>query len=66
MNCKAGRHRRSAGVYEGEPDEGDVNAEATVDGRAVDAEEDAVGDGGPGRVLGVAVEAHLQIRHTHI
>lgn len=53
-------------MYEGEPDEGDVNAEATVDGRAVDAEEDAVGDGGPGRVLGVAVEAHLQIRHTHI
>jgi len=30
-----------------------------VDGRAVEAEEDAVGDGGPGGVLGVAVEAHL-------
>ena len=35
-------------------------AEAAVDGGAVDAEEDAVGDGGPGRVLGVAVEAHLR------
>jgi len=30
-----------------------------VDGGAVEAEEDAVGDGGPGGVLGVAVEAHL-------
>jgi len=30
-----------------------------VGGGAVEAEEDAVGDGGPGGVLGVAVEAHL-------
>jgi hypothetical protein len=30
-----------------------------VDGGAVEAEEDAVGDGGPGGVLSVAVEAHL-------
>lgn len=41
------------------PDEGDVDAEAAVDGGAVEAEEDAVGDGGPGGVLGAAVEAHL-------
>lgn len=34
-------------------------AEAAVEGGAVEAEEDAVGDGGPGGVLGVAVEAHL-------
>lgn len=33
-----------------------------MDGGAVDAEEDAVGDGGPGGVLGVAVEAHLVLR----
>jgi hypothetical protein len=32
--------------------------------RAVDAEEDAVGDGRPGRVLGVAIEAHLHARTT--
>lgn len=30
-----------------------------MDGGAVEAEKDAVGDGGPGGVLGVAVEAHL-------
>lgn len=30
-----------------------------MEGGAVEAEEDAVGDGGPGGVLGVAVEAHL-------
>jgi len=36
-----------------------VHAEAAVEGGAVEAEEDAVGDGGPGGVLGVAVEAHL-------
>jgi hypothetical protein len=42
------------------PDEGDVDPEAAVDGGAVEAEEDAVGDGGPGGVLGVAVEAHLR------
>ena len=41
------------------PDEGDVDPEAAVDGGAVEAEEDAVGDGSPGGVLGVAVEAHL-------
>lgn len=34
-------------------------SEAAVEGGAVEAEEDAVGDGGPGGVLGVAVEAHL-------
>ena len=36
-----------------------MDAEAAVDGGAVDAEEDAIGDGGPGGVLGAAVEAHL-------
>lgn len=36
-----------------------MDAEAAVDGGAVEAEEDAVGDGGPGGVLGAAVEAHL-------
>lgn len=36
-----------------------MDAEAAVEGGAVEAEEDAVGDGGPGGVLGVAVEAHL-------
>jgi len=36
-----------------------VDPEAPVDGGAVEAEEDAVGDGGPGGVLSVAVEAHL-------
>ena len=41
-----------------------MDAEAAVDGGAVDAEEDAVGNGDPGGVLGVAVEAHLQA-HTH-
>lgn len=38
-----------------------MDAEAAVDGGAVDAEEDAVGDGGPGGVLRVAVEAHLVV-----
>lgn len=51
---------RRRGGREIRPDERDVDAEAAVDGGAVDAEEDAVGDGGPGWVLGVAVEAHLQ------
>ena len=36
-----------------------MDSEAAVDGGAVEAEEDAVGDKGPGWVLGVAVEAHL-------
>lgn len=39
-----------------------MDSEAAVDGGAVEAEEDAVGDGGPGWVLGVAVEAHLVLR----
>lgn len=43
------------------PDEGDVHAEAAVDGGAVEAEEDAVGDGCPGGILGAAVEAHLHM-----
>lgn len=46
------------------PDEGDMDAEAAVHRRAVDAEEDAVGDGRPRRVLGVAIEAHLHARTT--
>jgi hypothetical protein len=50
--------RREAGEAR-RPDEGDVDAEAAVRRRAVDAEEDAVGDGRPRRVLGVAIEAHL-------
>ena len=36
-----------------------MDSEATVDGGAVEVEEDVVGDKGPGWVLGVAVEAHL-------
>lgn len=39
-----------------------MDAEAAVHRRAVDAEEDAVGDGRPGWVLGVAIEAHLVVR----
>jgi hypothetical protein len=54
--CASGGCRSSGTV----PDEGDVDPEAAVGGGAVEAEEDAVGDGGPGGVLGVAVEAHLQ------
>jgi hypothetical protein len=38
-----------------------VHAKAPVDGGAVEAEEDAVGNGCPGGVLGAAVEAHLHI-----
>jgi hypothetical protein len=41
-----------------------VDAEAAVHRRAVDAEEDAVGDRRPGWVLGVAIEAHLHARAT--
>ena len=41
-----------------------MDAEAAVHRRAVDAEEDAVGDGRPGWVLGVAIEAHLHARTT--
>lgn len=43
------------------PNEGDVDAEVSVVGRAVEAEIDAEGDRGPGRVLLVAVEAYLAI-----
>lgn len=50
--------RREAGEAR-RPDEGDVDAEAAVHRRAVDAEEDTVGDGRPRRVLGVTIEAHL-------
>lgn len=39
--------------------EGDVDAEVAVVGRAVQAEVDAKGDRGPGRVLLVAVKAYL-------
>lgn len=41
-----------------------MDAEAAVHRRAVDAEEDAVGDRRPGWVLGVAIEAHLHARAT--
>ena len=41
------------------PDEGEVDAEAPVDAAAVDADEDAVGDRGPGGVARAAVEAGL-------
>jgi len=41
------------------PDERDVHAEAPVHGRAVRAQVDAVRDGRPRRVLGVAVKACL-------
>lgn len=33
-----------------------------MDSGAINAEEDPVGDGSPGRVLGVAIEAHLRRR----
>ena len=46
------------------PNESDVDVEAAMKGGAVKAEEDAVGDGGPGGVLGVGVEAHLH-HHTY-
>jgi hypothetical protein len=42
------------------PDEREVDPERAVDAGAVDADEDAVRHAGPGRVLGVAVEAHLE------
>lgn len=41
------------------PDEADVHAQAAVDARAGEADEDAIGDRGPGWVLGRAVEADL-------
>ena len=47
------------GVERGGPDKGQVDAERAVDARARQADEDAVGDGRPGRVLGGAVEADL-------
>ena len=36
-----------------------MDSERSVDAGAVDANEDAVGHAGPGGVLGVAIEAHL-------
>lgn len=33
-----------------------------MDSGAINAEKDPVGDGSPGRVLGVAIEAHLVLR----
>lgn len=42
------------------PDEAEVHAQGPVDAGAVDAQEDPVGDTGPARVLGAAVEARLK------
>lgn len=42
------------------PDEADVHAQGAVDAGAVDAQEDPVGNAGPARVLGAAVEARLE------
>ena len=37
-----------------------MDPEGPVDAGAVDADEDAIGDTGPGRVLGMAVKANLE------
>lgn len=37
-----------------------MHAQGAVDAGAVDAQEDPVGDAGPARVLGAAVEARLE------
>lgn len=47
------------------PDEAEVHAQGPVDAGAVDAEEDPVGDAGPARVLGTAVEARLKRRQRN-
>jgi len=48
------------GVQVGAAHEGQVHAQVAVHGGAVDANEDAVGDGGPSGRLGRAVEAGLR------
>ena len=50
---------RPVGVELRGADEGQVDAERAVDAGAVDADEHAVRDRGPRRVLAPAVEAHL-------
>ena len=42
------------------PDKADVNAKATMHGRAIDAEEDPVSHRSPSWVLGITIEAHLK------
>lgn len=42
-----------------QPDEANMDTEAAVDSRAVDAEEDPIRHGSPCRILRVAVKAHL-------
>lgn len=40
--------------------EGDMHTEIAVHSRAIDADEHAIGDTGPGRILGPAVKAGLE------
>lgn len=40
--------------------EGYMNAQVPVHGRAVDTNEDSIGDTGPCRVLGIAIKASLE------
>lgn len=42
------------------PHEADVHAETAMNGGAIDAEEDPIRDGRPGRVLRIAIETHLK------
>jgi len=37
-----------------------VHAETSMNGGAIDAEEDPIRDGSPGRVLRIAIETHLK------
>lgn len=39
---------------------GDMHTEIAVHGRAINADEHAIGDTGPGRILGSTVEAGLE------
>jgi len=50
------------GVQVGAAHEGQMHAQVAVHGRTVDANEDAIGNGGPGGSLGSAVEAGLRMR----
>lgn len=44
------------------PDKADVDTQAAMEGRAVEADEDPISDRSPCGVLGIAVKAHLQAR----
>lgn len=55
---------RPARVQIGGAHERQVHAQAAMHCRAINANEDAIGDGGPGGILGVAVEAGLWRNHS--